>query len=363
MTAHRGAYSASKRFNAERTALLNNVQEVLEEYEDHLPLTVRTICYILVGKGQLHKSEKDFATAGAAMTEARRAVDHPLHIPMRSIFNPDDISSHGGDDFGLPQQTPEEFIREKIEGITLYDRSSFGYSRYHWRTQPQIIVWCEARGLLPQVYSAVRRYAGVKVMSGGGGTTLRAWHNLGRDIAEQERKTVLLWVGDLDLGGIKIYINAVEDTVGWIEHYAGDPGLLASERIAVTVGQTEEYGLESAPEPKAYTHPESQIENARDMQPEEADWLMESARFGEGPGGKDILPAIQAEAMPPDTRSDIIREWVRAQIDREAWQESEESERRERGEIDGVLDGVNERMADLKAAVAEFRESELARLD
>ncbi len=59
MTGQHGPYPACHRFNAETTGLLEDIREVLTEYADHLLLSVRSVCYILVGKNQLRKTAKD----------------------------------------------------------------------------------------------------------------------------------------------------------------------------------------------------------------------------------------------------------------------------------------------------------------
>jgi hypothetical protein len=52
-------------------ALLEYIEAVLEEYEEHLPLTIRQVFYRLVGKGY-PKTENFYATVQETCNRARR---------------------------------------------------------------------------------------------------------------------------------------------------------------------------------------------------------------------------------------------------------------------------------------------------
>src|SRR5262245_8737629 len=54
-------------------ALLNQVQGVLNEYVDHLPLTIRQIFYRLVGAHNYEKSERAYQRLIEHLNRARRA--------------------------------------------------------------------------------------------------------------------------------------------------------------------------------------------------------------------------------------------------------------------------------------------------
>src|SRR5262249_29622798 len=57
----------------ETQALLNQVGQVLAEYRDQLPLTLRQVFYRLVGAYAFEKTEKAYARLGEALNKARRA--------------------------------------------------------------------------------------------------------------------------------------------------------------------------------------------------------------------------------------------------------------------------------------------------
>ena len=59
-------------------ARLGQVQDVLNEYADYLPLTVRQIFYRLVGAHNYDKTEKAYESLGEALNRARRAEVVPM---------------------------------------------------------------------------------------------------------------------------------------------------------------------------------------------------------------------------------------------------------------------------------------------
>jgi hypothetical protein len=66
---------------AKTRALLDQVGEILVEYEDHLPLTVRQVFYRLVGAYGYEKTETAYKRLGDHLVNARRA----RVIPFESL--------------------------------------------------------------------------------------------------------------------------------------------------------------------------------------------------------------------------------------------------------------------------------------
>ena len=64
-------------------ALLNQVQAVLDEYADHLPLTNRQIFYRLVGKHDYPKTENAYNNLCEMLQKARRSRDSVQRYPRR----------------------------------------------------------------------------------------------------------------------------------------------------------------------------------------------------------------------------------------------------------------------------------------
>jgi hypothetical protein len=59
--------------HAGTVVLLDQVRSVLDEYLEHLPLTVRQVFYRLVGVYEYDKTEKAYARLAECLNRARRA--------------------------------------------------------------------------------------------------------------------------------------------------------------------------------------------------------------------------------------------------------------------------------------------------
>jgi len=61
-------------------ALLDQVQGILDEYADHLPLTIRQIFYRLVGAHDYEKTERAYQRLAEHLNRARRARMIPMDV-------------------------------------------------------------------------------------------------------------------------------------------------------------------------------------------------------------------------------------------------------------------------------------------
>jgi len=61
-------------------ALLDQVQGILDEYVDHLPLTIRQIFYRLVGAHDYEKTERAYQRLAEHLNRARRARMIPMDV-------------------------------------------------------------------------------------------------------------------------------------------------------------------------------------------------------------------------------------------------------------------------------------------
>ena len=253
--------------SADYIKLVADIQAVLAEYSEQLPLTVRQIYYRLIGAYGYTKGPEFEGQCYNACKRARRA----RMIPMESIR----------DDTGA-EQTPacwddaEQFlgaVRSQAAGLRL-DRQE---------GQPKrLIFWCEAAGMVPQLFRVTRNY-GVPVMSSGGTDTLTKKHMLGRDNDETE----ILHIGDLDPAGIHIFTALAEDVSTFAESYDKE---LDFTRLAVTPEQVRRLRLDTSPlvpykNMPAYPH--------------------------------DFT--CQAEAIPPDELARIVRGAITERLDEGAY--------------------------------------------
>jgi hypothetical protein len=260
--------------------VLDQVQAVLDEYADYLPLTVRQIFYRLVGAYGYDKTELAYARLGEYLNRARRARlvdfddirDDGVVISARRWF--EDAADFWDDTAGR--------IR--------------GYERDKQNGQPQRIeLWCEAQGMMPQLARVAWPYS-VPVYSCGGFASLSAVREIVDRAERRYEPTVFLHVGDYDPSGESIFTAMTEDAAAFL----ADDRLLATaefipERVALTAEQVALHHLPTAP-PKT-----TDSRTAR--------WRGETCQLEALP--PDVLAAIVADAIVKWLNPDIYRTHVR----------------------------------------------------
>ena len=261
-------------------ALLDQVQGVLDEYADYLPLTLRQIFYRLVGAQGYEKSERGYQRLCEHLGRARRA----RMIPM------DAIRDDGGTVITPDNwESAEQFwatIRARAKGFTL-DHSEGQKTR--------LVVIAEAAGMAPQLARVTDPY-GATVMSGGGFDSLTDKYNFAAELAAHDRPTEVLHIGDHDPSGVSMFLAFLED----VEAFTRDLGGPA---------QIREFDLPTAP-PKATDN---------------------RAFTGQ---------TCQAEALAPDVLANILRDAIEERIDRRVLERVQRRERRIRRELLRKLNGA-----------------------
>jgi hypothetical protein len=242
--------------------LLEQVDAVLEEYQDYLPLTCRQIFYRLVGKYGYEKTNKAYARLCEALMYARRAG----RISMADIR--DDGNQHIAP---VSWQSEEDFLR-----YCQRRAKAFRLDRQQGQRR-RLFVMCEAAGMAPQLAETVDDY-GITVLSGGGFQSVTANHEFAQRLGGDAE---ILHIGDHDPSGVHLYIALVEDITAFAEAYGIS---VKFSRLAVTPDQIEELELDTAP-------------------PKDGE---RRAFAGE---------TCQAEAIPPDTLADILLRAVEDRID------------------------------------------------
>jgi hypothetical protein len=256
--------------HADSAALITEVRNVLDEYRDHLPLTLRQIFYRLVGKSLLPKHESAYSRLCELMNRARRAglVDF-------EAIRDDGVTIAGGSDL-VNRQDVIDLLKNYAQTVTL-DRQA---------GQPQRLqIWCEAAGMVPQLRRVADPY-GVPVISSGGFDSLTVKHDMGRQLAE--RPTVVLHIGDHDPSGVHMFSSLAEDVQAFAEAYAIGFHRIEFVRLAVTPEQALDLDLPSTP-PKA----------------------TDNRSFS----GADTW---QCEALPPDELARIVETAITDRLDGEA---------------------------------------------
>jgi hypothetical protein len=263
--------------------LLAQVDLVLTEYVDHLPLTLRQIFYRLVGAHGYEKTELAYDRLCEHLNRARRA----RLIPMDVIR--DDGGTVITPHFWASAEEFVETVRDQAEQFRL-DRTIGQKTR--------LVVICEAAGMAPQLGRVCDPFT-IKVMSGGGFDSLTDKHNFAAALAEEDRPVEVLHIGDHDPSGVSMFLAFLED----VEAFTRDLGGGATfTRLAVTPEQMVAYGLPTAP-PKASDN-----------------------RAFEG-------QTCQAEALAPDVLANILRTAIQQRLDRRAYEQVLRQERKIRREL------------------------------
>lgn len=249
--------------------LLGQVEEILDEYRDHLPLTVRQVFYRLVAAHGYEKTERAYARLSEHVVRARRA----RLIPFDHIRD-DGVTTISMEWFG----SPEDFWDDAVQRGRRYRRD-------RQAGQPQRIeLWCEAAGMAPQLARVADEFS-VPVFSAGGFASLTAVRQIVDRAVAPDRTcpTVLLHVGDFDPSGESIFEAMVADAQAFVEADRITAGIERVEglRVALTADQVEAHELPTAPAKKT---------DSRTVR-----WRGETC---------------QLEALPPDVLARAVREAI-----------------------------------------------------
>jgi hypothetical protein len=255
--------------------LLADIQDVIEEYREYLPMTVRQVFYRLVGRGYT-KSEEFYDKVQDVCSRGRRSGK----ISFRAIRD-DGISHLGGDDYGY--DSPEDYY-ETIETISNY------YSRSWHDDQPTFVqVLCEAAGMVPMLESAIEDLR-VGVASSSGFDSLTAKHDLFREAHHRYtalgQKTILLHVGDHDPSGYWMHRSMAEDFDAFCRDREVE-GIMELRRTLLTPEQIREWQID--PDTK---------------QPSATSKHSHSKQFV----ALGLSPAAQVEAVPPDVLTQKVHQ-------------------------------------------------------
>lgn len=264
--------------------ILNHVDEVLDTYSENLPLTLRQIYYRLVATHDEHpKTIAFYQKLSTILARARRAG-----LVGWNAIRDDGVTERrcGGGYSGL-----EHFKASVLQGAERYCRTK-------WDGQPkQIIVLCEAAGMIPQIVDAVGNYPAI-VRSCGGMDSVTAKRGLAEVCTEKD--TVILHCGDFDPSGLSIFHSIFYDVHQMVIDMK--PFLRPTfdcKRVLILEEHVSEFGLLTG-----------------DIKSGDAckDWY---------PGlDGDHKATCEAEALPPDELQKLVRTAVEAEIDMVAFHDA-----------------------------------------
>jgi len=251
------------------TALLTQVSAVLDEYAEHLPLTIRQIFYRLVGAHAYPKTERDYRRLCVKLQRARRAQ----LIPMEAIR----------DDGGTVLAPTSYADAEDFLNVVRHSAAQLRLDRTAGQPQ-RLVVMCEAAGMAPQLERVAAPY-GITVISSGGFDSVTGKHALAKELADHGRVTEVLHVGDHDPSGAHLFLSLAEDVEAFATTLGGN---VTFNRLAVTPAQMRSYRLPTAP-------------------PKPTDKRAFRGR------------TCQAEALAPDVLAQILQDAITARLNTRAY--------------------------------------------
>jgi hypothetical protein len=215
--------------------LLEQVAEILAEYEAYKPLTCRQIFYLLVGKYGYEKTERAYDRLSDKLVRARRS----RLIPFDAIRD-DGVSV-----------SQERWYNDQKDFLEEYARQARGYRRdRQLGNRARIELWSEAAGMLPQLAQVAAEYS-IPVYSASGFVSLTAVRMIVDRAAALSVPLVVMHVGDFDPSGESIFDAMTTDAQAFLE----EDRTLAFQRIipvrvALTAEQVAEYELPATPAKK-----------------------------------------------------------------------------------------------------------------
>jgi hypothetical protein len=260
--------------------IMGYVYEILVEYEDYLPLTVRQIFYRLVGKVGYPKTENTYDNLGEYLNRARRSGELDWAKIRDDSLTGDEAPGFSGPQhfWNTVQIIAGEYVLRRAHG------------------QPRHIeVWCEAAGMTPQLKRVADDFGvGVYSASGFEGTGLK--HDVVTAAINRYEPTVVLRVGDLDQSGISIFDAFADDILAMCED-EGRPGAIEFQWVLVRPEHETAYGLERG-FPKATDNRGGGICPITGL-PYNPPWTY----------------TVQAEAFAPDVMAALLRDALRRTVD------------------------------------------------
>lgn len=178
---------------AETHELLDQANQVLAEYIDLLPLTLRQIFYRLVGAYGYAKTEQASERLGEMLNKS------PAGLVDMDAIRDDGFTSAAPVFFG----DVDDFfatVADWAEGLR-FDRQA--------GQQRRLALWCEAAGMVPQLERVAAPF-GVGAHSSGGFDSLTDKHCIGREWSGAP--ITVLHLGDHDPSGVHCF-SALEGDV------------------------------------------------------------------------------------------------------------------------------------------------------
>jgi len=294
--------------------ILEKVKEIIRQYDTRL--TLRQIYYRLVSKQVIENNVNEYKRLSSILVKAR----------MEGIINFDSIEDRSRDvniDTEESAESKEVFLSRELNWLEEWDEGYSGYSLPRWHNQPYSVeVWVEKQAL-ESLFLSVTRERRVNLAVCKGYPSLTYLYQAAKRLIENnDKKRVVLYFGDHDPSGkdieryIKERLNDLE--VGDIE----------IKRIALTMGQVQEYKLPPAPTKKGDSRSSNYI-----------------AKYGDN--------SIELDAIEPDILQEIIKEAIGEYFDKEIHEEVKEESEESREWLEERMSKVGDTIKNIANEVRE----------
>jgi hypothetical protein len=295
-----------------RTAKIrSDIEDVLVRYGEHWHLGPRQVGYVLIGGYGYIKSDAHFRKVLYNLERGRRAeLEVVLSDGTAGSWwdavadgkTPDPLTPYSFD-------SPEDFIENVRRWAEEYSCDLQAGQRVF------VEIWVETASLAPQVARIAHEY-GVPVYSSSGESALEARRNIALRAAQRAQygiKTLVLQIGDFDAKGVEIFRVMEADALAFAAAHGAD-GMVACQRLAVTVEQVEQNQLDRDP--------------------------VKMPKGDKQPPGPPLPFNTQAEALNPEQLAEVVRAGIERYTDRRVRATARTRSNVERATVIRALDGV-----------------------
>ena len=275
---------------ADKTALVEAISDLLIEYGDQLPLTLRQLFYLLVVRSLVEKTERAYQSlCSDTVARARRAQMLPMDAFRDDGFSAEPPAGWVSAESFLHNvhRWAEDFTLDRQRGQSI-----------------KLALWCETQGMAPQLRRVADDYS-VPVLSSGGFDSITAKHEQARKLGGYH----VLHIGDYDPSGLHM---SMVDAPRRLDRYDGSVDI---ERIALTDDDAPGGNL-------------PHFEASTKRKDPRYKWFVQN--FGHRCWELDAMP-------PPDLRTRVENEILK-RIDIDAWNHAIEIERAETESMSLVMD-------------------------
>jgi 5S rRNA maturation endonuclease (ribonuclease M5) len=262
-------------------------QEIIRVLAANKPCSVRQCYYLLVSRGAIEKTEREYRGLVRLLSIMRKEGEVPygwLADGTRWMRKAPSYSS----------------LAEMLS------RSQKLYRRAMWDEQPVYLeCWVEKESIAGTIFPITDMFD-VPLMVCRGYASLSFLHSAAEVIKAENKPTHIIFLSDFDPSGCDIS-RVTEATLRELA-----PGIeLDFRRIAVTPEQIEKWGLQTRPTKKSDVR---------------------AKKFGDR--------SVELEAVPPETLRDLVRKQILLHIDPYQWQQSLAIERQEREVLGRILSNL-----------------------